>query len=124
MIGVFCALDFVLFFVFCLHLLVKRLFHRKQDHYEQILYLSAGIMLPFMALNILTARIPFVGLILSWVVVVYILGLMAIAIKAVTDLKAGQAISVVLLGSLMAGVGFLCITVFLVLFLDTIPEFF
>ena len=113
-----------LFFVFCIHLLVKRLFHRKQDHYEEILYLSAGIMLPFMALNILTGRIPVVGLILSWVVDVYTLGLMVIAIKAVTGLKAGQAIRVVLLGSLMAGVGFLCIAIFLLQFLDTIPEFF
>jgi hypothetical protein len=113
-----------IFFVFCLHLMGKRLFHLEQDHYEEIVYLMAGILLPFMSFSYLVGLLPDIGTILGWAITMYIPVLMVIAIKAVTRLRVGQTIVVVVLSVLLAGVGALCIPLFFFRFLSTIPKFF
>ena len=113
-----------IFFVFCIHLLGKRLFHLKQNHYEEIVYIMGGILLPFMSINYLVGLIPDIGSILNWPVILYIPVLMVIAINAVTNLKVGQTIVVVVFSLVLAGVGALCITLFFFRLISTIPKFF
>jgi hypothetical protein len=113
-----------IFFVFCIHLLSKRIFHRKQVFYEEIVYLMAGILIPFMSINFLVGLIPDIGSILNWAVILYIPVLMVIAINAVTSLSLGQTIVVVVLSLVLAGVGAFCIPLFFFRFISTIPKFF
>jgi hypothetical protein len=113
-----------LFFVFCIHMLYKRLFKRKKDYYTQLLYLIVGIFVPFTIIYVCFAQIPVVGEVLFWTTLIYTLILTVVAVTAVTKLKIWQSIAVVLLGSVLAIDGFFCIPAFIFSIMQTVPRVF
>jgi hypothetical protein len=112
-----------LFMVFCIHFLYQRLFHRKKDHYDEILYLAVAIFVPFGILPEFISLIP--ALNVSWLTFVFIIYqvlLLIIAVKAITNLRVWQASVVVVLGVIVGAAGFICIPAFLINFMYEMPE--
>lgn len=113
-----------LFFVFCIHILYKRLFNRKKDCYTELLYLIVGIFTPCILILVLFNQVPIFGEILFWATLLYTLFLTIVAVKAITKLKIWQSITVVILGSVLAIAGFFCIPIFFLSIMRTVPKVF
>ena len=113
-----------LFFVFCVHRLYQKLFGRKKNHYDELLYLIVGSYVPFVLVSIFIALIPGVGKILFRITMNYPLILVVIAVKAITKLKVWQSIVVVGLGALLAMAGSLMIPLFITSILHTTSVMF
>jgi len=114
-------IDF-LFFVFCINLLYMRLFNRKKDYYNELLYLIVASFIPFIAILSLLAQVPILGEILFWTMLVYSLVLTVLAVKAVTKLEFGQSVLVVFLGSILAIGGFFCFPAFFASITRAVPS--
>jgi len=115
----------LLFFVFCLHFLYQRLFHRKKDCYAELLYLFVGIFVPFMIANGIAVLFHgSIAKIIAGGLLIYPFILLIVALKAVTRLTLWQSILTVLLGSLIAAVGYFCIPIFFLSLMNTIPRGF
>jgi hypothetical protein len=113
-----------LFFVFCLHRLYQLLFGRKKELYQEFLYLTVGIFVPFILLNLCVSFLPEVGEILSWVTLLYPIVLTFLAVKAITNLRFWQSIVIVLLSLLLATAGFFLIPAFILSLMNAVPRVF
>ncbi len=110
-----------LFFVFCVHLIYRRLFRRKEDHYEELVYLLVGIFVPFVFVNLLVgvyvpSNIPL------YVALIYTTGVMVVAVGAITKLKLWQAALTIMLSLTVASLAFFCIGAFIVSLIGTVPR--
>ncbi len=113
-----------LFYVFCVHILYKRLFHRKADHYDELLYLMVSIFVPFTLVAILLLLIPKVGSALSIISMIYAVMLVAIAVKTITKLSIAKALITVIFGTLIALLGYILIPAFVFGLMNTVPKAF
>ena len=99
-----------LFFVFCLHVLYKKLFNRKKEHYEELLYLITALYLPFIIIN--TAGEIWANQIVIWASWGIFLFLIGVILKTITKLNVWQTALVVFLGAILAFAGLYCIPFF------------
>ena len=115
----------LLFFVFCVHRLYQRSFHRNKDYYQELLYIMVGIFVPiFGIMSSLISLIPQIGEAFSIILSVYSVFLAIIAVKAITKLKLWQAGVSVVVGFVLAAAGVLVIPAILLSLMSTIPRVF
>ena len=113
-----------LFYVFCIHLIYQRFFHRKKYVYNEILYLMVCIIAPITVVNSYAGLIPNFGTTASWVTILYGAFLVIAAIRAVCKLTIPQSIAVFVFATILGGVGFFCIPTFFMGLLGSVPGMF
>jgi hypothetical protein len=99
----------VLLFIFFTRLLCMRLFSRKKDYYDELLYLTVANLVPFIVLGFLSAPFPKLVGPFFWIGLLYSLILTVIALKALTNLRYWQSAVTVLLAGVLASAGFFCV---------------
>ncbi len=110
-----------LFLVYCIHMLQQRLFRKKAYHYPELLYLLVGICVPIAVVNVILGRGALAD-ILFWVICAYGLVLAVMAVAAVTRLRIWQASIAVVLSLILAAGGFVCIGLFIISLIQTVPR--
>ena len=111
-----------LFYVFSVDLFYKRLFNRKKNYYNELLYLMTSIFSPFYIISLFTLLLPNkLGTILGWITTVYPILLVTLVLKSLVKLKFWQAITVILLATALAAGGVFCIPAFIFSLIGSVP---
>lgn len=111
-----------LVFVFGIHLVSQKVFHRKKNHYNQLLYLMTAIFVPFTIVDLFVGYLPNVGVYLHGVIVFYMVALMVVAVKTIVKLRAWESIVTILLALLLAAGGMVCIPIFVLSLIGVLPR--
>lgn len=114
----------LIFFVYILHYLYLKLFHRKKVYHEQMLFILPNIILGLTIVQYILDLIPGVGLYLGYLANLYMLILLIQAVKAITRLKLFQSITVVILSVIISGVSAIFIIGFFHGLVTTVPRVF
>ncbi len=127
--GIFIVPLTLLIWVFCIHTLYLKMFHRKMDRYMPLLFVMAASLMASEILSVLMVGIyktflPQIGPYLVWINTVYLVVLIVIAACGVLTLKLWQSVVATLLGALMAGLLSLLFQAFTGGMLSTMPRLF
>jgi hypothetical protein len=77
--------------------------------HDEILYLTTAVIVAISLIALGFSLIPgIVGRILMWATLVYLIVLLAVAVKAITKLSMGQTLVTVILSLIVAGGAFAC----------------
>jgi hypothetical protein len=91
-----------------IHFFYKRVYHHKQNRYDEILYLTAAVFIIVLTLVIGISFIPgIVGAVLGWTMLLYLVILLTIAVKTITKLSIWETLITVLVSLIVAGAAFL-----------------
>lgn len=111
-----------LFFVFCINMLHMRLYNKKKDCYDELLYLIVAIFVLFIFVFSLFSQAPILGELISWAILIYAAVLTVLAVKSVTQLEFGHSIVVVSLSLILAVGGFFCFPAFFASIMQAVPS--
>jgi hypothetical protein len=104
----------ILFWVLCLQWVFRLLFRGNHRVYEPLLCGIVCILVPVNLMRVVLLVIPFAGPALSWLIFVYQVFLLVVAVQAITQMKYLQVILSVVASSLItAGVIYLLSTLLL-----------
>lgn len=113
----------VLFFVFLLNLVYRKLFHRKKSYYDEFLYFTVIDLVLYYLIVSLVLPIPKIGITLSWILgTLYPVILLTIGVISLTKLKIWEAVVTVLISITIGIAGFLCIPGFISSLVFTLPQ--
>lgn len=99
----------VLVCVTSIHFFLKRVFHHKADHYDEILYLTVAVIIVVSLIVLGFSLIPgIVGRILTWAALVYLVVLLVVAVKSIAKLMLWKALVSVIVSLIVAGGAFVC----------------
>jgi hypothetical protein len=99
----------VLVCVTSIHFFLKRMFHCKADHYDEILYLTVAVIVVVSLIVLGFSLIPGItGRILMWAALVYLVVLLVVAVKSITKLMWVEALVSVIVSLIVAGGAFVC----------------
>lgn len=104
----------VVLFTSAIHFVNQRIFKQKQYLYEKLMYINVAILLPIQMIYtpiwaILALRSwTTINSVLSYVVLLYQIVLLVIAVKTLTNLKYWQAVITVFISMIIASLVFLC----------------
>lgn len=116
-----------LFYVFSVNLVYMRVFHRRRNIYNELLYLMTSILLitiVFSSMFSFLPRTPIIFDYISFLPFLYGFILIIITVHAVGKMKFWQATVTVFLSTVLAVAGFLCIPAFIGSLMNTVPQVF
>ena len=121
-ISMFSVPLLILIFSNFLQLSLHKIFHRKKYLYDELLYASTLI---FVVISLLQSILLFFFK-TFWLNIFSIYGiiLIIIAIKTYTNLKTWQAIVSTLISSILTVLAALCVLIFIMLLIGTVPQIF
>ena len=126
--GVLLALIFLpivfLFYVYCVNFLYIRMFRRKKSYYDELLYLMTCILVISAVINSVISFLPLQCRFICWIPIIYGLVLNVIAVKSIISLKIWESVLTVVIGAILAMGGLICIPLFMISMLNSIPRMF
>jgi hypothetical protein len=112
------------FYVLFTNFLYKRLFKRKKDYVDELLYLYVIIFYLCYIFNVATSYIPVIGFYLSWGTYLYFIILNILALRSLTKLKLWQSTITVIISLLIGLIGVILIPMFIFSLMRTVPSTF
>lgn len=107
---------------FCMDTICRKVFHRRRSYYDEFLYLWVVIFVISQVIIVVLSLIPAIrDNYLSWVLFLYPIGLLTVAVKSLTELKIWQAAITVVLSVILASLFLICGPVFLFILIGTVP---
>jgi hypothetical protein len=113
-----------LLFAFWLDTICRRAFHRQKSYYDEFLYLTVVIYVPYTIWSSLLSLVPSVGNYLWWASLLYLVIMLTIAVKSLTKLKTWQAATTVILGLVLGILGLICLPAFILSLTRAVPSVF
>src|SRR5215211_114118 len=98
-----------LLFAFWLDTIYRRAFHRQKSYYDEFLYLTVAIYVPYTIWSSLLRLTPSVGHFLWWTSFLYLVIMLTIAVKSLTKLKTWQAATTVIFSLVLGVMGLICL---------------
>jgi hypothetical protein len=103
----------VLIWATCIHVIYQKVFKRKKDFHSELVYVLGCIAVIVLLLNTLVVLLPAIGTYLGYATYLYGLGLAAIAVHSITQLKIWETITTVVVGSLLGLGAVICFVAFI-----------
>ena len=113
-----------LFYVYCVNFLYIRMFRRKKSYYDELLYLMTCILVISAVINSVISFLPLQCRFICWIPIIYGLVLNVIAVKSIISLKIWESVLTVVIGAILAMGGLICIPLFMISMLNSIPRMF
>jgi len=113
-----------LLFVYLLEYINKRVFHRKQSWYEELLFSTTIVFILTTVLDLIPIVLNYENDMLNLALLIYPIALLIISVIAITKVKIWQSIVSVLLVSGLSVGAFLFIGFFLMSMIQVVPSMF